>query len=388
MSITDAVANRIAGRGVARAGRAISGGLLKVSGNLPGDWRNKMNNPSAGPSGIMEKKNRFTTNSLAYPLNVEGDPQQGHYINFLIKQQNDAQLKAVKRPPSGKQVVATIAKELNTTKDQVPVQGLAQTTDIDISAFESAPAGGPKTGGRSLQLAKQATTYIGYAISLYMPPTVSVSYGMNYSDKEIGLLAQFGAAAVKAFKEGGGDTAARLTAATSAILPGVKVGLENFMEASLDTIAPGAKALIEINEGRIIAPRMEIMFQGVGRRNFSYTFTFIPKSVQEARIVEEIVYAFKFHMHPEYMDAAAKYMRFPSTFNIEYMYLGHNNNFLNKISTCFLTKMDVEYGADRFTAYEETEGRQGKGPPPQKTKISLNFQEMEIMTKEHIHQGY
>ena len=231
MSITDGVKNVVTSSAAQAAGRAISGGLLKVSGNLPGDWRNKMNNPSAGPSGIMEKKNRFTTNSLAYTLNVEGDPQQGHYINFLIKQQNDAQLKAVKRPPSGKQVVATIAKELNTTTNQVSAQALGGTSGIDISAFESAPAGGPKTGGRSLQLAKQATTYIGYAISLYMPPTVSVSYGMNYSDKEIGLLAQFGAAAVKAFQETKGDTAAQLTAATNAILPGVKVGLENFMEA-------------------------------------------------------------------------------------------------------------------------------------------------------------
>ena len=52
------------------------------------------------------------------------------------------------------------------------------------------------------------------------------------------------------------------------------------------------------------------------------------------------------------------------------------------------TKMDVSYGADRFTAYEPTQGRQGSGPPPQKTKISLSFSEMEIITKDRITEGY
>ena len=37
------------------------------------------------------------------------------------------------------------------------------------------------------------------------------------------------------------------------------------------------------------------------------------------------------------------------------MYRGTENNFLNKISTCFLTMdVQVQYGGDRYTAYEET----------------------------------
>ena len=31
---------------------------------------------------------------------------------------------------------------------------------------------------------------------------------------------------------------------------------------------------------------MELMFENVGRRNFSFTFAFIPKSVQEAKSIE------------------------------------------------------------------------------------------------------
>jgi len=93
MSITDGVKNVVASRAAQAASRAISGGLLKVSGNLPGDFRSKMNNPTGGPSGALEQKTRFTTKNLAYPLNVEGDPQQGHFIMFMINEQNDAKTK-------------------------------------------------------------------------------------------------------------------------------------------------------------------------------------------------------------------------------------------------------------------------------------------------------
>jgi len=50
-----------------------------------------------------------------------------------------------------------------------------------------------KGGGKemhSLTLKKHATTRLDTAISLYMPPSVSVSYGMNYADKEVGLMAE------------------------------------------------------------------------------------------------------------------------------------------------------------------------------------------------------
>ena len=81
-------------------------------------------------------------------------------------------------------------------------------------------------------------------------------------------------------------------------------------------------------------------------------------------------------------------MTIPSTFDIAYMYQHGRNSFLNKISTCFLKSMDVQYGAERFTAYEPTEGNFGSGPPPQRTQITLTFSELEIITKERIQEGY
>ena len=81
-------------------------------------------------------------------------------------------------------------------------------------------------------------------------------------------------------------------------------------------------------------------------------------------------------------------MSIPSTFDIQYMYQNGPNNFLNKISTCFLTAMDVQYGGERYKAYEPTIGNSGAGAPPQKSQITLNFTEMEIITKEAIAEGF
>ena len=415
-AILDGVKNVVAAQAAGQAGQYIkvTGGLL--SGGLSGDWRGKMNKPG-GESGTREEASQFTTKNLAYPENVEGDPQQGHYIMFMINEQDDAKLKAMKE----KKNLAAIAKELgaeglddggedspSVTAARVvqkahkarrvtaarvgPGGGLnymgGLTSRNQVEGFDHTKWNPGATGGMgSLQLQNQATKRLKAAISLYMPPSISVSYGMKYTETEIGMLAETGAAAIKAFRETSGPTTAKLTAATEKVfgMETAEVGLERFVQGALDTIAPGAKALMQLESGRIIAPRMEVMFEGVGRRDFSYTFIFIPKNVRESRAVEKIVHEFKYHMHPEFEDNNARLMKFPSTFDILYMYQNGPNDFLNKISTCFLTKMDVEYGADRFTAYERTHGRKGlTGAPPQKTKLSLSFSEMEILTKERI----
>ena len=81
-------------------------------------------------------------------------------------------------------------------------------------------------------------------------------------------------------------------------------------------------------------------------------------------------------------------MTIPDTFDIDYMYRGAKNSFLNEISTCFCTGVQVAYGGDRFVAYDETQGMHGSGTPPQRTTLTLNFKEMEIITRERVAQGY
>ena len=78
----------------------------------------------------------------------------------------------------------------------------------------------------------------------------------------------------------------------------------------------------------------------------------------------------------------------PDTFDIQYMYKNAVNNYLHKISTCYLKNCSVNYGGDRFTAYDIQPGIFGEGAPPQNITMSLEFDEMEVLTRESIYEGF
>ena len=145
---------------------------------------------------------------------------------------------------------------------------------------------------------------------------------------------------------------------------------------------------------------MEVIFTDVGRREFSFAFNFIPKSEQEARMVYDIVQTFKEHMLPEYLSditlfgknfklGQGRILKIPDTFDIMYFFHSNENPFLNRISTCYLTSLDIDYGGDKYVTYEPTTLKEGQvGPPPQKTSITLAFTEIETITRERAKEGF
>ena len=151
----------------------------------------------------------------------------------------------------------------------------------------------PRKGRHSLVMAQHATTRLDTAISLYMPPSVSVAYDVNYADKEIGLMAETGMKVINRLLQMKEITGASVlgaakdigTTAGQAALQGGKIaGIK-----ALDVAAPGAETMIALHRGAVITPRMEMMLEGVGRRSFSFTFSLIPKRVQEAAVEKDII---------------------------------------------------------------------------------------------------
>ena len=74
----------------------------------------------------------------------------------------------------------------------------------------------------------------------------------------------------------------------------------------------------------------------------------------------------------------------PDVFSIQYMHLNGPNAYLNKIGKCYLKTMDITYGGDKFTTYNKDE----LGAPPQRTTINMAFQELEIMDRASVKDGY
>ena len=66
------------------------------------------------------------------------------------------------------------------------------------------------------------------------------------------------------------------------------------------------------------------------------------------------------------------------------MHINSQNQYINKIGKCYLKTMDVSYGGEKFVTYNADK----EGAPPQKTTISLSFQELEIMDRTLVEAGY
>ena len=340
---------------------------------------------------------KFTTKILSYPLNVDDPAGSGHYIIFRINEQSKAKLKAQKAKTSMKQFESMLAAEMKIldddlgdydeyTKEHIAARIKKVRTDLQaklgIKDFkktkELAESTTKNTGAQgSIALQNPTTSRIGTAIALYMPPSINASYAANYEQAPIGAASEAAAAAIKSAM--GGD----YRNMGKSVVEGAESLIRTAATTALDTVAPGAAALIALERGRVITPRMELMFQSMGRRAFSYEFNFIPKSSAESIIVEKIVKEFKKQMAADFMGGGivgVREMSIPSTFDIEYMYKTAQNTHLNKIGTCVLDSLDVSYGGDKFVAYA--------GGVPQSTKISLKFTEMEIMTRSRVMEGY
>ena len=349
--------------------RAVSQGAENIKRSL---GRNPTPTPFAAARG---RKNGLI---LAYPFNVDEDERQGHFIKFKIKDQvSQGKLKSPKVPRAVQQDLAATEAAFG---EAIP--------DNLVNQLSNARG----RTNRSLVLETLENRETVKQIALYMPATVDVNYTVAYGDNEIGGLAMAGQNIIEGLM-GPGATIDKLKAAAAGLPDLAGESLDRFVQNFADTVASGAKTLFELNRGTVITPRMELMFEGVGRRNFSFTFDFIPKSKEEAKTVNDIVYNFKKYMMPEFSNPQTRReMNIPATFDISYHYLSGENSFLNKISTCFLKQMDVKYGGDRFTAYEETTVGQDapgdSGFPPQKTQITLNFTELDTMSRKHIEEGH
>ena len=123
-----------------------------------------------------------------------------------------------------------------------------------------------------------------------------------------------------------------------------------------------------------------------GIMSFQYTFKMTPKDRKEVDMIRKIIFAFKSNMMPEFVgdNRGGRRLLVPNTFDIAYMYLGSQNLHLHNISTCVLENMNVTYGGDRYKTFE---GRED-GAPPVETTITLNFKEMELITRERVFEGF
>ena len=337
---------------------------------------------------------------LTFPFDVGDGSSNNHFITFQIREFKPAKVSAARKLLKEAQAnLAEISEQLEDEEDidtigsfiEPATQAVANAEAVVAREQANVKGVGRPVSGTSIALKDSQKSKLKQTIALYMPPSVNTSYSVSYADQEIGALAHIGITALDAFFAGqGAPTADRLKNVSDEVRGPLKDRLQKATLGMLDAIAPGARALQQARTGTVITPRMELMFERVNRRSFSYNFVMIPKSEAEAKMIEQIVQAFKMGMHPEFVDATKSFRRvkMPDLFEITYHSHGGENSFINKISTCYLKSVNVTYGGDRYTAHEPTTGINGRGSPPQRTTIALEFSELGILSKEDIQTGF
>ena len=404
-----------------RIGKSGAVGLLgknlrRVAGNVGAVIRGDIGGPDSSTSAPINRTKQ-STKMLSFPIDVGADPgigNNGHYVMFFINEQQDLKLSfgdETEKPEGAMNMakalqqkgIPAVQKMFDSKLGSFVQKAIPNLLSNNILSGFTDIIGNLKTDvtGRikhnpiiqntriedknaSIGIERPPTTRLDTAISMYMPASVSVSYGADYVDTPIGV----GTSELN--KAGNVDLQSDAGRET------IKSGLKNVGAAvkreGIDSLGKldglsGIREVAEMRDGVIFADRMELAFKGIGKRQFSFDFKMMPRSQAEADEIRDIIYAFKFNMMPEYVGTTkGNQMKIPNTFDIQYMYQNAENNYLNKISTCFLKDMTVTYGGDRYKTFDQSST--DAGAPPVETSIKLEFREIEMISRERIAEGF
>lgn len=132
--------------------------------------------------------------------------------------------------------------------------------------------------------------------------------------------------------------------------------------------------------GKTYNPRKEQLFKEVNFRDFNFTYTFAPRSEQEAKNVMAIINQFKYHAHPDMKDGDFLFI-YPSEFDIVHYFDGRPNKLMPRHATSVLNSVTIDYSPNgNYSVFPNG--------MPTMIRMTLNFKELAILTKKDIAAGY
>jgi hypothetical protein len=378
MALRDAFVNIAKNAAAGAAQKMVSGVASSLRSGLGGS-------SSSSASSPLQTNFNKEPGILLYPSDVGTNMHQASYILFARHSVTGAKITAANKKPTVDKIFRTVYDDESSyqEEDKVATRKAQQESDAQFESKQD--RGGAGKGGSSTSIALKGKNVqrTGTVIGLYMPPAVNVNYSMDYAEGEVGIVTEAVAGLFKAYQSGASMLGAVKKEARS-------VGSSVVKNVALSGISKvpgieGAQEVYAMQTGAIVTPRTEMFFKGIGRRSFSFTFTFIPKDSTETQIVHKIIKEFKIGMSPTFKNAGSvRDMTIPDVFSIQYMHINSQNQYINKIGKCYLKTMDVSYGGEKFVTYNADK----EGAPPQKTTITLSFQELEIMDRANVEDGF
>jgi hypothetical protein len=381
-------------------------------------------------SDLLPNK-KYMSNVLRYPIDI-GSLDKGHYMVIHINQQVKTRFKkelsgdlptilqnqqntGIKSPISqtisgfteiaqdvGKSDIAkVIGGYMEKQASLFTEKAAARIENMDEqfrAPLENALEGGSSVGKGIATATKEVFSLLGSdrglrtierttdSIAFYMPDTLNFTNNQQYSTMEFGAspLAYLAAATAGYSQIKNSDK--KIEDAVKNLTPFIlnSVLKNKFGNAGAGIFAAGT--------GTVLNPQLEMIYTSPSFREFRFDFMLYPRSSKEALEVQRILNRLRFHQAPEIFKEGIGalggfFMVPPSEFDIEFYYNGRINPNIPRISTCVLTSIDTDYAPNGWSAYEVPENggapALGKTGMPVGIKLSLNFQETEILTKDN-----
>lgn len=311
---------------------------------------------ASGPLGALFNS-KYRYDRLQYPADL-GSAGKNHMIIFDVYNAHSTTIDEVNNWVTEK--ATAFGNSVSGTTVQSVIDGAKNTADATAELLNSGNALG-KIGesvqsalgvaNRSISSFLETKKDFVKSVYLYMPDTLDFSYSANWE-----------------------RTSLADAAASAPIVGGLAKGITQLLDNQAVKLA--------LNKlGYAFNPQAQMLFEGIDFREFSMSFVFTPRSVQEAELVKEIIKTFRMYAAPTVVsEAAGFFFKPPGIFGIRFESNGQPNNNINQITDSVLQSVEVNYAPNGWSAH-----RDGK---PVQTTMNLNFKEIILVDRTKISQGY
>jgi len=288
--------------------------------------------------------NPYNIVNLKYPYSL-GSDKQSHAVKFRIKEIkslfdnttfsfNELSTKGMEKLEKGVDAIENAGKTVD------------QATNAMQSGFSTGLNFRPDLSETKAE------------ISLYLPDTLDFQQSFVYNSLNLTEVIRAIGSAIAGGSGGNGSSGN---------------GSSGKIKGALGSIFQGGAINLGLNAaGYAINPQQQLLFQGVDFRTFGLAFVMTPWNAQESNTIKEIIKTFRKYGSPTILKNTAGFIfKPPAVFEIEFWSGSQQNKYLNKVTQCVLTQIEVNYAPNGWTAHND-------GAPVQ-TALNLGFQEIEII---------
>ena len=260
---------------------------------------------------------------------------------------------------------------------------------LEIRVVEYKPPGFDTSGEQALignstdELQENIENPLGF-IFLPIPENIQDSNAVSWGDDSINGLAAIGMkGAMEAIKnpslfEGAKKAGKTVIGGIGDLTgdAGTQDAVASFFASKAVNVLGGNTTLDGVlarSSGQIINPNMELLFNGVTLRSFSFSFDLAPRDERESDTIKRMLRIFKQNMQAKKSsdggNTSGLFLRSPNVFQLNYKTGRRNHNFLHKFKPMALLNMAVNYtGGGTYATYDDT--------TPVHMKLDLSFQEL------------